>query len=499
MDVQQIKEIFDNIEIIYTDDPDWESNLIKKLTQPISYLRERKDALIPLKNILNIEKEMGCRSIILENEYVDQDYLEEYSSFYSKSFLPYPTKTKRLHFFKDKVSYKDLLDLSQKKYLGYSIIRPILSFRTGRTIIQSPYDNGNNLYTLCKASFDVNLSGSHLKVEGSPFIQQDTNVNVCAQSAIWMVSLFMNRKYGYPRFYPPDITQFATRYFTVGPTREGLTINQIITALRDMGYNPVVFTNYDPRESLKVIYAYIESEIPVILALTTPLGGHAITVIGHDYNINSNFDFYEGLASNVDLIDHFYYHDDAEGPYRKLKTRSCNTKELSISDVVKIIVPTPREVVMQVDDTIEHVKELLQHNTLNQLFKLVNRENYRFSPIDLHNLVIRLYLRKSNDFKTSLSEELSERFRVKYKAMQMPKYIWVTEISRGELLKYPASDHRKIIGEIIIDSTADRHMLESWLVIHLLGRMFIRKFNKIEFDSDLDEKPYPHLVRKSKS
>ncbi|MBA7493626.1 hypothetical protein ES702_04185 [subsurface metagenome] len=496
MNREEMKKILNNFEIIYTDETNWESNLIEKLTQPISYLREPTGALIPLRNILKIEKEMGCQSIVLENQYVDEDYLQEYSSFYSKSFLPYSTTTKRLHFFKDKVGYEDLLGLSGKEYLGYSVVRPILSFRTGRTVIQSPYDNGDNLYTLCRASFDVNLAGSHLKVDGSPFIQQDTNVNVCAQSAIWASSLFMNKKYGYPRYYPPQITEFATRYLTVGPPREGLTINQVVTALRDMGYNPVVFTNYDLRRSLKIIYAYIESELPVILALDTPYGGHAITVIGHDYNMKADFDFSEDFASTVDIIDHFLYHDDAEGPYRKLKTRPSNTKELSIRNLVKLMVPTPRQVTLQADDVIEHLKELLKLDTLNRFFKFVKQEEYSYSPIDLHKLVIRTYLRRSNDFKTSLPEGLSERFKFKYRAMGMPKYIWITEISRGELLKHPASNQRRIIGEVIIDSTADRHLPESWLAVHLLGRMFIRRVHKLEFDADLNEKPYPHLVRK---
>ena len=68
-----------------------------------------------------------------------------------------------------------------------------------------------------------------------------------------------------------------------------------------------------------------------------------------------------------------------------------------------------------------------------------------------------------------------------------------------EYINKSRSRDRKTIGEIIIDSTADRHAhMGSYLAIHLLGRMIVRRPEEIEpyaLYVDPSEKPYGHLVR----
>lgn len=491
-----LKDIFDNLIIIQTDTSNWKRNLMKETGKTVS------ETATPIKNILDLVKNLGCQSVVIEKEYVDADYLEEYSDFYSRSFRDYSSKSIRLHFFGDKINYQNLVDLSDKRYLGYSVVRPIGSFRTGRTILISPYHDGDRYFTLCKDSFGVNLSGNNLKVCAMPFIQQDTNINVCAQATLWMTHYYMHKRFGYPRFTPPEITRLATKYMTIGPVRRGLHVNQMLAALREMGYSPVVFTNYSPSDTTKIIYSYVESEIPVILTLKLPNGeGHAIVIIGHDYNVKNKLTNRERF--NIGFIDHFYYHDDAEGPYRKLNLKRHGY--ISIRDnVTHVLVPSPKEITMQIDDVLKHIIELVDINILNNftgLFK--DAEKCKFSAKEIYGLVFRTYLRRSNDFKNNLPNEMSEFFRLKYKAMRMPKYVWVTELSRKELLNLPLSKNRKIFGEIIIDSTADRHArFESFLAIHLLGRMLIRKPEEhfpFELLFDSTEEPYQHLVRRPKN
>lgn len=116
-------------------------------------------------------KKLGCKSVIIEKDYMDQDFLEEYSEFYCKSLEVYFSKTHHLHFFEEHITYDDFKDLSTKQYLGYSVVRPINSYRTGKTVIKSPYDDGNTRFTSCKTTFTTNLLGSNLKIQETPFIQ----------------------------------------------------------------------------------------------------------------------------------------------------------------------------------------------------------------------------------------------------------------------------------------------------------------------------------------
>lgn len=503
--MNDLKKIFDNIDILYTTDSGWKIQLLIKLnlvktTGRGPYLDIGAGVLL---NILDTVKKLGCQSVIIESEYLDQDYLEEYSEFYCKSFEDYSPKTHRLHFFKERIIYNDLEDLSTKQYLGYSVVRPIDSYRTGKTVLKSPYDDGNTCFTPCNAKFTTNLSGSNLKIQGTPFIQQDTNVNVCAQASMWMASYYMHQKYGYPRFYPPEITYLATRYTSIGPPRVGLNPDQMITALRDMGYQVARFpVNFSQKKYIDevtlLIYSYVKSELPVILVLETSTGDyHAICVVGYDNNVNSALSSQNLFFSNI--IEHFYYQDDASGPYCILYKDNPPARNFSIKDNVKlIIVPLPKQITLQGNDVYKRIPSLLDINFLNGVIrKLFKEGELNFSQKELRGLIYHFYLRRSSDFKVSLPKGMSHYFRLKYKAMLLPKYIWVVELTKKDLASYPLSEERKIVGEILIDSTADRNDTgpQSYLALHLYGRMIIRKPpNFLSFYYALNEKPYPQLV-----
>ncbi len=487
------RDFYDNIEILYINQENWLENIIKKIGffEPLTST--------PLIEIINYAKRIGGITILVEKDYVDMDFLEEYSSFYSKSFTAYSHNCVRLHFFNKKIEYKDFESLPNTHYLGFTILRPIHSFRTSRTVLNPYFKNHDKNYITCKTEFESNISGNKLTISGMPYIQQDTNVNVCAEAAIWMAALFMHKKYSFNRFTPPEITECATKYYTVGPTRDGLTVDLMLAALREMGYQALSFHNYSTKLFSLFVYSYIESEIPVILTLKIPnVGGHAITAIGHDFDINLRFK--TDFKNNANLINGFYYHDDASGPYKYLPIAngSAHADYTIARNVNYAIVPIFKEVILRIDDVIINIKKLMKLEILNELINLFTFDRHiKFKQNEISNLVYRIYLKPSNCFKTSLSNEMPPIVRLKYKSMRMPKYIWVVEISKPKYIKKIRSSERKIIGEIIIDSTADRHLaFESFLSIHLLGRMIIRTPDKIRPSRlfFIKESPYPHLI-----
>ena len=236
------EELYDNIEVVDASQSNWQEKILQLIGPKESHTTG------PLKAILALTQNMGVKTIVLESNYVDSDFLDEFRTCYSRSFRNYSTLCKRIHFFKDAFTKEKLptLNLVEQGYLGLSLVRPIGSFCTGRTILVSPKHNGDTTFTLCRVKFEANLSGNKLDVYGMPYIQQDTNVGVCAQAAMWMTSLYMHYKFGSPRFRPSEITAAATKSITIGPIRRGLVPEQIISALREMGYAPVIFTHYDP-------------------------------------------------------------------------------------------------------------------------------------------------------------------------------------------------------------------------------------------------------------
>lgn len=495
--VQIFEQLYDNLDVVDASQPDWQD----QIWGLIGY--GEPPTIKPLKSILDMAERLGVKTVVCEREYIDTDFLDEFQNYYCKRFRVFPAKCSRLHFFQKCFAKQELLSrvLAKAGYLGFSVIRPTLSYRTGRTVLRSPKANMNSMFTLCRADFKVNLSGNALSATGMPFIQQDTNVCVCAEAALWMTNSYMHKRYGSPYFRPSQITLAATRSLTVGPVRRGLIPEQVLAALREMGHEPLIFPHYDNYVTSRIIYAYVESELPVTLLIKVGTKGHAVVIIGHDFRTRRNVDK-NRAKSNLYWVDRFYIHDDAVGPYEELfieKPGKGQQLSYSIEDhAAYTVVPVPSAVSMQANDVFDHVDVLMDH--LNNLIgHLRGSGPFRFSAMELKGLVFRTYLRSSNLFKTELSLGMSLLFRHCYRALRMPRYIWVTEISRPEYLNKARSRDRCIVGEIIMDSTADRHSaMTSYLAIHLHGRLVIKLPEKEESYGlyvDYSERPYSHLVR----
>jgi hypothetical protein len=191
----------------------------------------------PFFRILDLAKAHKCKTIIVENKYIDEDFLEEYSSFYSRVFKPIAKECIRVHFFSTKISDNELLDLKryENNYIGYTIIRPISAFKTGRTVIKPFINNASSQFILCKEEFRLNLSGTSLNIAGMPFVQQDTYIGACAHAPIWMASLYMHKKFSYPRYLPSTISETAIKYLFTGVHPVGLIQEQMLEVLRTAG------------------------------------------------------------------------------------------------------------------------------------------------------------------------------------------------------------------------------------------------------------------------
>src|SRR5688572_7815648 len=46
------------------------------------------------------DNEISARTAVIENHYIDRDFMEDYSVFYSRSLLPISNYCKRVHFFR---------------------------------------------------------------------------------------------------------------------------------------------------------------------------------------------------------------------------------------------------------------------------------------------------------------------------------------------------------------------------------------------------------------
>jgi hypothetical protein len=510
--VKWAKEIF-KVKIVDLTKDKWKETLYESL-EP-QFIEAAKGSSYPyagqdsFEEVIHLSIEtLHARTAVIE-PYISTDWNAEYSSVYSRTFAPIPQYSQRIHFFGTVLNYEDLFEIGESaEYLGYCVMRPLQAFRVGDTVLAAPCTvtdaGGNRVH--CLEWFRVSLLGSPLKVLGMPFLQQDTTVGVCAHADLWMVARYLNKKGEVRRYRPPEIAGLAASVLSLGPPRAGLFDRQMLDALVQMGLSPVIEYPASASTAKEFIYSCIESELPVI----TGIPEHVVVVIGHTYDDGTRFN--QGIHSMSEAVDSFIAHDDAAGPYQKLRvgTRPPNKKKgesiefltLRGEEVDVFIVSFPKRVHMYWEDARDTAR--LWIDEINQYATgILELDGITiWDRDDIESLVLRSYLRLSSDFKADLLAPKPEKQRnwqiiARYKCMQMPKYIWVVELSRNSDLVGISFDDRKIRGEIILDSTGNRHVPEETLLaFHLDGKMFIpRKAEKPAELIVVDSTPYSPLLR----
>jgi len=136
--------------------------------------------------------DLKAKTYIIENEYVDKDYLIDYSNFYARSFNVKEKFTTRLHFFSAFLSKEDIkqvliecdeniLKKLNDNYLGFIVIKPISDSNgnpiIGRTILKTyPLNDNNESRFFVTGSHQVSFFGIPLKIDSLPFQTQDEAV-----------------------------------------------------------------------------------------------------------------------------------------------------------------------------------------------------------------------------------------------------------------------------------------------------------------------------------
>lgn len=314
----------------------------------------KKNQLTYLHKYLKVDH-MDCKTIIIENEYVDRHYLEDYVAYYARCFPAHPRKCSRLHFFSQPITQiafknhlanenKELTELLQASYLGFAVIRPIphtffakICLRPYGPLVDSPN------CTILHKEVQVSLFGIPLKVDTAQFIEQDKVVSACATSALWM-ALSASQEMQISNLPSPSaITQSATQAHYDGvrtfPT-SGLTPLQVARSLKHYGFEPEILSYKDNQsDTLKEhIYGYLSNSIPVILGGNVYekvneeykfLGKHLVCVVGFHTERKTHAGSLNFLAHEIDKL---YVHDDRYGPFMKM---DMSLKTFDVEEIQK--------------------------------------------------------------------------------------------------------------------------------------------------------------------
>ena len=408
-------------------------------------------------------RELGAATMVVEESYIDHDYLEDYTGYYARCFESYERDTARLHFFNHAFTTDDLLallsgkteslteGLLQEHYLGFMVVKPLPQTIIGRTCLRSYPDAGRRNFPILR-DYEANLFGIRLVVQSLAYQEQDSVVAACATSALWSCFHATGRLFGHIALSPVEITKAAAKslpeesFIPGGAARalpnSGLTPTQMAAAVREVGLEPhiVAVSNADVLNS--TIYAYADGRIPCVLVVSLfdqpngkVIGRHAVTVTGYSLGkagpspVGSS-----GALLRSSRIDRIYAHDDQVGPFARMVHATLPTGEFALSTSWPggQIFACPELAIVPLYNKIRIPLSWIQRVIL-LLDEYIELVRLRVNP-GLARPEWDIYLTTVNEFKGDLHRKakLSPNPNAEESLTQpMPKYLWCAVASCG--------------------------------------------------------------------
>jgi hypothetical protein len=309
------------------------------------------------------DNEMGCNVVGIERHYIDRDFMEDYSVFYSRNLWPYPNFCQRIHFFKGpieevKAKLREAVDgngdstemeyrercreFSKQYYYGFSVIKPLTGTPVGRTVLRpfpvTPADGPLGNPTKAERSFEptrtykTHFFGAELTVTGIAFQQQDTGVAACATTAIWSSFQKLRDHEDIGATTPAHITGRATRTRSLGRSMpsEGLSIGQMCQAIEAFGMSPILTVVGDFFAAREQLHSVCLSGLVPVLAITRGKQAHAIAIVGMRLEEPKQRAF-AAIDSDADRLTAVFAHDDRYGPYLRARLIKQSSGQLGLT------------------------------------------------------------------------------------------------------------------------------------------------------------------------
>lgn len=296
-----------------------------------------------------------CQSILAERYYIDRDFMEDYSVFYSRNLFPYGNWCERVHFFTLKPGHlagklREIVNIgikqgedayrkacrmfSKDSYLGFTVVKPLKGCPVGRTVLRH-YDedvgNGMRREFPCTRNYKAHVLGVELTVRGLAFQQQDIGVSACATTALWIAIQKARDFEDIGSATPAQITRLASQYslpFGRSMPSEGLSLDQMCQAIQAMGISPSVVKVSDYETARGYLYSACKSGFAQVLLLQNPVQSdeaHAITVAGMKTRPSDERLFTTVLSDRAADLVALYVHDDRTGPYLRADLRKMGS------------------------------------------------------------------------------------------------------------------------------------------------------------------------------
>lgn len=412
-------------------------------------------------------EEIGCASILVEGEYVDRDFLDDYASYYAKCFGEYDRFCKRLHFFSkplDQDSLDTLIETGDgvqdsaltEGYLGYAVLKPLSRTFVGRTCLQTypaQGDDGTRNFPHSHG-YDAHIVGETLPVESLAFQEQDDVVAACATTAVWSALHKAGHLFGTRVPTPAEITRMGTQTAiseSRGLPSEGLSVSQVYHACAEVGLETLLREAGRIKNLQDLLYGYGHFGIPVIIGMTLfhqPIGAdedpedvldpglvegeHAVTLSGYHLD-----DQGKGFPYQSRRMRKLYVHDDQVGPFSRTQLHDKWTLKRQRADGTGWVYGRVKSLMIPLYPKIRITLEQAR-NLLHPFGGILGWSQGTMHSWDL-------YLTSVNDLRSEVAgdHELDPGIRRRVLAQNWPRFMWRATAIDGD---------RKLL-DVLMDAT----------------------------------------------
>jgi len=446
---------------------DWFRGYLQKFSRTDTLHCDRKFHLPYLKSYFSV---IVPKTVVIEEPYVDKDYIEDYSGYFSRCFHSYERFCSRLHFFSKEFDEEFFFETVLKcrsnpeskeslgQYFGFIVVKPLpFTFFGKSCLIPYSNQNGRNYPTL--REYSVDIFGLQLKINSLAYQEQDSVIGACATKSMWVCFQKTSVEYGHYAPSSYEISQQATKTIAPG-TRQyptlGLKVEEVINSIKENGLAPFVVepksmsdderNAWGPFGLMSHVYAYLKAGLPIILAVfrykdkpvlsDKPSEYHAITLVGYK---EKGFEYKEKGTEHINLVSsaigELYCHDDQIGPFASINQSCCKDYFVLECDTDKglkkmyfkpdtIIIPIYHKIRIPfsiIYSKIKHFQQLL----LDLRNLCPDRDDCEEN--DSFNYTWDIYLSSVSEYRDMIinSRQLSKERKKQLISENCPKYLWI--------------------------------------------------------------------------
>jgi len=367
-------------------------------------------------------------NIFFVEDYIESEWRDIYSIYYSKLNKTISNSTKRIHFISEDID--DIKLISDTNYNGYITIRPI-GGKLSLSRVRLRYDCSfyeTKAMDVIEQKTVVNFPHISISYDSFPFFRQDGMVTVCAHADIHMLIKTMHKRHKFNHYGITNILKKINNNHGRDIPSEGLSMNDMVKALKERGFNPLITQfkkgkyilqdgeiEIEKYSILDFLDSMIESALPVILAYD----GHVIILAGIS-KIEDKYLFFDDSGAHLSKLD-----GDGSN-FSKLISKSEILEKLSFQqEEAFVLVPTFKSFYFRYKTLLEI---LITDTKYSRFFQSKKR----------------ILLVQSSRVKQHLNyigiEELNSTL--------LPNYVWFIEIYKGDKVSVvclvDASEHQHI-------------------------------------------------------